>query len=145
MIHFDGNKNCVKGRVRVLKEVILQICKDHKKPMGDLGVVFVNDVFLLNMNRVSLKHDYYTDIITFDYSGGTELEGELYISTDRVMENAKQFAVLFHVELARVIFHGVLHLIGYGDKTKNEMEVMRRMENKYIKKYLKSFHVEQNA
>ncbi len=95
---------------------------------GDLVFVFCSDEFLLNMNREYLQHDYYTDIITFDYSEGGKLAGEMYISYDRIIDNAKDLKVRELDELHRVIIHGVLHLCGYKDKTKKEEEKMRKAE-----------------
>jgi len=105
-----------------------------------INIIFVDDEELLEMNKQFLKHDYYTDIITFDYSEEPkELEAELYISIDRVKENAIDNCVSFREELLRVITHGMLHLVGFGDFTVMEKEEMREKENYYLKNF--SFHV----
>ncbi|MEX0273154.1 MAG: rRNA maturation RNase YbeY [Flavobacteriaceae bacterium] len=101
--------------------------------------VFVDDEALLDMNRKYLKHDTYTDIITFDYTSGKALTGEIFISMERVRDNAVDFDVEFEVELKRVVAHGVLHMMGYGDKTEMERVMMREKEVEKIK----MFHVEQ--
>ena len=97
-----------------------------------LGYVFCSDDFLLEINQQFLKHDTLTDIVTFDYTEGKLLNGEIYISTDRVAENAEEFGVSFNTELRRVIIHGVLHMCGYGDKTEEDKEHMRAKENQYL-------------
>jgi probable rRNA maturation factor len=143
MFNFYGQVNCVRSRKRKLKEVLNAILSEHSKTQGNIDYIFVSDKELLEINIKSLKHDFYTDIITFDYTEGQKLTGEIYISVDRVKENSKEFNQMFHVELARVIFHGVLHMVGYRDKTKTEKIEMRKQEDLYIKRYLKLFHVEQ--
>jgi rRNA maturation RNase YbeY len=100
--------------------------------LGDITVIFVTDGYLLDMNKKHLNHDYYTDIITFDYCEGNIISGDLFISLDRVRENASIFDTPFLLELKRVMIHGVLHLCGHKDKTKEEEENMRSLENKYL-------------
>jgi rRNA maturation RNase YbeY len=100
--------------------------------LGDITVIFVTDGYLLEMNKKHLNHDYYTDIITFDYCDENIISGDLFISIDRVRENAATFDSPFLQELKRVMIHGVLHLCGYKDKTKEEEENMRSLENKYL-------------
>lgn len=96
-----------------------------------VNIIFCSDEFLLEMNKEHLNHDYYTDIITFQYDQ-KPIEGELFISIDRVKDNSVTHAVSFEQELDRVIIHGVLHLIGYGDKTEEEKIVMRSKEDYYL-------------
>jgi probable rRNA maturation factor len=96
--------------------------------------IFCSDEYLLNINREYLQHDYYTDIITFPYSEPGILHGDLYISTERVADNARTNGVAFGEELARVMVHGLLHLAGYGDKTPEEAAKMREKENFYLTK-----------
>lgn len=105
------------------------LCVAEDKVLGEISVVFCSDEYLLQVNREHLDHDYYTDIITFDYSEGEIVSGDLFISVDRVRDNAEEFKEMFHVELNRVVAHGVLHLIGYGDKTPDEEIVMREKED----------------
>jgi len=100
--------------------------------LGDLGIYFCSDNELHQMNVEHLNHDTLTDIITFDFVQAKTVSGELYISIDRVLENAQTFAVSFDHELHRVIVHGVLHLLGYGDKTEDEKKKMRAKENFYL-------------
>jgi rRNA maturation RNase YbeY len=102
---------------------------------GDVNLVFVSDEFLLDMNQRFLEHDFYTDIITFDYSVETIIYGELYVSIDRVLENGLLLEG-YENELKRVCVHGVLHLCGYGDKSVEEVVVMRAKENFYINKFV---------
>ena len=101
---------------------------------GDITVVFCSDTALLEINRRYLSHDYYTDIITFDYTDTEKkiISGDLMISIDTVRANAQTFGVPFENELARVIIHGVLHLLGYGDKTPEEEAHMHALEDKYL-------------
>ena len=113
-----------------------QIKKTTKKTAA-LQYVFVSDDALLQMNQQFLQHDTFTDIITFDLSESPDkIIGEIYISIDRVTENANKFSTAYTAELHRVIFHGALHLCGYKDKTKADKETMRTMEDKWLKAYL---------
>ncbi|MDP2175448.1 MAG: rRNA maturation RNase YbeY [Bacteroidota bacterium] len=132
MIEFGGKTELVKGVKNIIKKTIKQILDDHLKKAEQINVVFVSDDELLEMNKTFLKHDYYTDIITHDLSDNDLIFGELYISYDRIKENAEKNKVLFHVELERVIYHGVLHLVGYKDKKKSDKEEMTKQENKYL-------------
>ncbi len=101
---------------------------------GDISYVFCDDNYLNTMNVEFLSHDTYTDIISFDYSSGKHLQGEIYISIQRVAENAKEFHTSFENELHRVIVHGILHFMGYKDKTTEEKKAMRIKENNSLKK-----------
>jgi len=117
------------------KFIATQALKEAKKKLS-VTYVFCSDEYLLNMNRQFLEHDYYTDIITFPL-GETEkeIEAEIYISIDRVKDNATRFKAEFSEEFYRVVFHGVLHLIGYKDKTKANKETMRSKENEWLRKF----------
>jgi rRNA maturation RNase YbeY len=108
--------------------------------LGDITLIFCTDEELLAINKEHLAHDYYTDIITFNYNTDSLLSGDLFISVDRVTDNAMQLGVSLEEELHRVCFHGVLHLLGYNDKTPNEIDAMRQKENFYLNKL---FHVKQ--
>ncbi|MFT6808787.1 MAG: putative rRNA maturation factor [Saprospiraceae bacterium] len=110
---------------------VFQTIEEEAKELASLNVIFCSDEFLLKINQEHLNHDYYTDIITFDYNT-EEIEGELYISIERVRENAISLGVSFEHELHRVIIHGVLHLCGYGDKTDEEEKTMRSKEDFYL-------------
>lgn len=106
----------------------------ENKIEGEINFIFVNDDYLLDLNEKFLNHDTLTDIITFDNSVGNILHADIYISTERVQENATDFKVSFQEELHRVMIHGVLHLAGYGDKTDDEVAVMRARENHYLER-----------
>ena len=106
---------------------------EEQKYLGTITVVFCSDEYLLEMNRRHLDHDYFTDIITFDYCEEDLVSGDLFISVDRVLENSLKEQVGFLNELARVCVHGVLHLCGYGDKSSSERVVMRNKEDHYLR------------
>ena len=118
-----------------IKNFIIEIFSKNNLSLKRIDYIFCSDDYLLKMNNKYLSHNYYTDIITFslnDYN--QEICGEIYISGDRVKENAKIFKVSVKEELLRVILHGVLHLMGYTDKTKKEKKTMRSLETKHLKK-----------
>src|SRR5690606_18692821 len=104
------------------------VIASEEKKLEEICYIFCDDEYLLNLNEEFLQHDTYTDIITFDYSVGKILQGDIYISTERVKENSDEFNVSFEEELRRVIIHGVLHLCGYKDKTKEQSLLMRQKE-----------------
>lgn len=113
-----------------LKQFISSLFKKEKKKLASLNYIFCSDEYLLRVNQQYLKHDYYTDIITFDLSEmAGSITGEIYISLDRVRDNAKKFQTTLKTELHRVIFHGALHLCGYNDKTKAQQQRMRQAED----------------
>ena len=101
--------------------------------VGEVGYIFCNDSYLNNINKEFLNHDTLTDIISFDYCLGKQVNGEIYISIERVTDNAKFYQVSFENELSRVIIHGVLHFLGYSDKTPEEKKGMRLKENTCLK------------
>ena len=117
-----------------ISEVILS----ESKKEGDINYIFCDDDYILEINKQYLNHDYYTDIISFDYSVGNELHGDIFISIDRIKENASDFNVTFDEELKRVIIHGILHYCGYKDKSDDDEVLMRQKEDEKIK----MFHVE---
>jgi rRNA maturation RNase YbeY len=119
-----------------LKNYIKSVFKKEAKSLNSLSIIFCSDKYLLNINKEFLHHNYYTDIITFDLSSSNKLiDGELYISIERVKENAKTFKSTIKTELHRVIFHGVLHLCGYQDKSQSQKIIMRQKEDQSLKKY----------
>ncbi len=121
---------------RRLKTFIERMFRNEGIQINSLVIIFCSDEYLLGVNRRFLNHDYYTDIITFNLADKEELvEGEIYISTDRIRENALINKVALQNELHRVIFHGVLHLCGFKDKKPNEKTLMTIEENKYLKMY----------
>ena len=108
------------------------VAASEAKKLGEIGIIFCSDNYILDVNIKYLQHDYYTDIITFDYCEGDTLSGDLFISIDSVRENASFYGVDFPTELNRVIVHGLLHLIGYDDHTEEDIAVMRAKENYYL-------------
>ena len=117
---------------RATTEWIRRTAASEGRKTGDISVVFCSDEALLAINRQYLQHDYLTDIITFDYSEGETISGDLMISIDTVRSNAELYGTSFRDELMRVIIHGILHLCGYGDKTPEEEKQMRALEDKYL-------------
>lgn len=107
---------------------ISKVITNESKIIGDISYIFCSDDYLLKVNQDHLNHDYYTDIITFDYCQNGIISGDLFISIDRVTDNASQLKVSFNQELCRVIIHGILHLLGNGDKTEKEALIMRNKE-----------------
>ena len=121
-----------------LKAFIQLVFKKEKCPLGSVTYVFCSDEFLLKMNLGFLQHDYYTDIISFGLSEkGQPVEAEIYISLDRVKDNAGNMGTTYKNEVLRVIFHGVLHLCGYKDKKKSEIAQMRDKEDQYLRLFEK--------
>ena len=118
---------------------ITEACKTEGFLIYELNYIFCDDTYLLKINQDYLQHDYLTDIITFDYVSGKNISGDLYISIERIKENAEEFNVSFDNELKRVMVHGVLHLMGYSDKSEAATAEMRAKEEEKIK----LFHVEQ--
>ncbi|MDH4472095.1 MAG: rRNA maturation RNase YbeY [Fluviicola sp.] len=116
-----------------------QVCGLEEKTLGEISVIFCSDEYLLEMNQTHLNHDYYTDIITFDYSIEDEISGDLFISIDRVADNAQEFSSAFTDELNRVCVHGLLHLCGYKDKSPEDEALMRSKEDDMLA--LRVFHV----
>jgi rRNA maturation RNase YbeY len=132
-IIFDNGETSFKHHnTKFIKQWIKQVIQAESKKPGDLAIVFTSDDYLLQINKQYLNHDYYTDIITFDYSEFPMVSGDLLISIDRVRENAELLNIGFDNELYRVIVHGVLHLCGYGDKSDAEELNMRSKENFYL-------------
>ena len=122
---------------RLLKKFIIQLFIKEKKSLQSIDIIFCSDEYLLGINKQHLQHDFYTDIITFDLSESlaNPIIGELYISVDRVMDNAALSDEKFSTELLRVIFHGLLHLCGFKDKTIKEIKTMRQKEDEYLNLY----------
>jgi rRNA maturation RNase YbeY len=114
---------------------ILFIAYQEQKVVKDISYIFCDDEYLLHLNKNFLQHDTYTDVITFDYSTSNEISGEIYVSIDRVRENAFTFEVPELQELLRVLIHGLLHCFGYSDQTTKSKAEMRRKENRYLKVY----------
>jgi probable rRNA maturation factor len=121
----------------LLRQWISRILTAEKKTTGELNFVFAGDEEVLAANRQYLNHDTYTDIITFDSVAGSEVSGDILISVDRVRENARTYMVPFTEELHRVMIHGVLHLCGYRDKKKEDVQLMRAKEAAALKQLSK--------
>jgi len=115
-----------------IQEWFIKVVENEGKTLSNITVVLGSDDWLLEQNKSFLKHDYYTDIITFDYCEMDFISGDLLISIDRVNDNAKTYNVSRETELNRVLVHGLLHLCGYGDKTEKEIEIMRKKEDYYL-------------
>ena len=111
---------------------IKNVINAENKELAEINYIFCDDQYLLKKNQEYLKHDTFTDIITFDYTEQNRINADIFISIERVKENAITFAVPFDNELRRVIIHGVLHLMGYKDKSKEDAEKMRNKENFYL-------------
>ncbi len=125
-----------------LKQFIKHICSSEGKELNKLDCIFCSDEYLLTLNQQFLQHDYYTDILTFDLSkDSATITGEIYLSIDRIKENAILNNASYLIELKRVIFHGILHLCGYLDKTESEKQLMTEKENYYLEQF-DMFHVE---
>ncbi len=111
---------------------IERVAQSHNRIVGPLTYIFCNDDKIIEVNREFLQHDYYTDIITFDYCEGDRLSGDLFISVDSVRENSVEYGTEFSDELNRVMVHGILHLIGYDDHNDEDISMMRKKENYYL-------------
>ncbi len=122
---------------RQITDWFKESCKQENRSLGEVSVIFCSDEYLLKMNLDHLDHDYYTDIITFDYSSGSDVSGDIFISIDRVAENAISYNADFMDELHRVMIHGVLHLIGYKDGEASAKSEMSSKEDYYLS--LRSF------
>lgn len=116
------------------REWLKAVALEENRRLGEISVIFCSDTYLLDINRKYLGHDYYTDIITFDYSEGDKISGDLFISVDTVRSNAEYYSTGFQDELDRVMVHGLLHLIVYDDHTDEQSAVMRSKENYYLEK-----------
>ena len=140
MINFHYETNFNLSPEETYQEWLQAIAASEEHHIAELNYIFCNDAYLHKINVEYLNHDTYTDIISFDYTENNEVAGDIFISVERVRENANTFEVSFHNELLRVMAHGLLHLCGYGDKTNEEETLMRRKEEEKIK----MFHGEPN-
>ena len=122
-------------RYRLISNWLKCILQQNNKSPGNISIVFCDDKYLLEMNNKYLRHEYYTDIITFDYVEGMNVSGDIFISAERVADNSVKFGVNLEDEFLRVISHGVLHLLGYKDSDSKEKELMRNRESEYIALY----------
>ena len=139
MISFNYELEFTLENESVIADWLSKVIISENKKEGDINYIFCDDDYLLEINQQYLDHDTLTDIISFDYSVGNELHGDIFISIDRVRENALEFNVSFEDELNRVLVHGVLHYCGFKDKTEEDEKAMRIKEDEKIK----MFHVKQ--
>ncbi len=129
--YYEGVDNQLISEKLIFKWIKLLI-KKHNFKLGDINYIFCDDEYILKINKEFLNHDYYTDIITFDYVNNQIINGDIFISVTTVNSNSIQYSTTFQEELNRVISHGILHLIGFKDKTDNEQELMTKMENEAL-------------
>ena len=137
MISFNYELDYELPNEEVYSKWISEVILSENKSEGEINYIFCDDEYLLEINQQYLDHDTLTDIISFDYSRGNEIHGDVYISIERVKENAVDFNVSFEEELKRVLVHGVLHYCGYKDKTESDEQLMRSKEDEKIS----MFHV----
>jgi probable rRNA maturation factor len=122
---------------------IIESARREKRSVSDINYIFCSDDYLLKLNQEFLAHQTFTDILTFDYSEGKNISGEIYISLDRIKENSLKFNTQFQDEILRVMIHGILHLTGYNDKNPKEVATMRKKEEAYLSLWKTMFHVKQ--
>ena len=133
MINFTAKKIAMPDfSQEKVKGWIVEVAARHERKVGDLTYIFCDDEKILEVNRQFLQHDYYTDIITFDYSNKRRISGDMFISLDTVKSNAELFGREYDEELLRVVIHGVLHLCGINDKGEGEREIMEQHENEAL-------------
>ena len=137
MINFNYETEFLLSNESIIQQWLEDIIKSEKKSIGEINYIFCDDDYLLSLNQEYLNHDTLTDIISFDYTIGNEISGDIFISIERVKENASDFNVTFEEELARVLSHGLLHYCGYKDKSHEDGLIMREKENQKIS----MFHV----
>lgn len=138
MIDFNYEVDFELSDLNYYSDWLSRVIVSESKMEGDLNYIFCDDEYLLGINQQYLNHDTYTDIITFDYCDGDTISGDIFVSVERVKDNAQEYSVSFEEELHRVMVHGLLHLLGYKDKNDQEARLMREKENEKIK----LFHVE---
>lgn len=129
--YFEDTDFKLRHKTRI-KEWLRLVAESEVFTLGNISVIFCSDNYILDINQKYLQHDYFTDIITFDYSEGGRISGDLFISVDSVRENSVEYGTEFEDELHRVIVHGILHLIGYDDHTEDEIKTMRSKEDYYL-------------
>ena len=132
--YFEDTAFKLKAKTKI-KNWLKLVAEREVYTLGNVSVIFCSDNYILDINQRFLQHDYFTDIITFDYSEGSKISGDLFISVDSVKENSIEYGTDFENELHRVIVHGILHLIGYDDHTDEDVRIMRSKENYYLSLY----------
>ncbi len=136
---FSENISFVLKNKKIIRKWIFSTINKENKSLGIINYIFCNDADLLSLNKTYLNRDTLTDILTFDYSEDNKISGDIFISIDRIKKNRKTFNVLFYNELQRVMIHGILHLIDYGDKTEKEKTVMTQKEDYYLSLFPKNY------
>jgi rRNA maturation RNase YbeY len=139
MISFNYETDFELSNEQGFSKWISEVILSENKKEGEINYIFCDDDYLLEINQQYLNHDTLTDIISFDYSVGNEINGDIFVSVERVKENASDYKVTFHEEIQRVLVHGILHYCGYKDKTETDELIMRSKEEEKMK----MFHVEQ--
>ena len=132
--HSFPAKKEIPGKAAI-KKWIKEIISDSDKKIGDINIIFVTDKELLEINQKYLNHSYYTDIITFNYNTQRKISGDIYISLERIMENSFKYQCSLSSEVLRVIIHGILHLLGFNDKTKEQKSIMKKTEDDALRKF----------
>ena len=136
MISFQSEEVQIPSIIKPdVKDWIEKVIESHHFIPGELNYIFCSDDYILSINRQYLNHDYFTDIITFDYRVNNVISGDLIISLDTVKSNANKYGDNYEMELLRVIIHGILHLCGFNDKTSAESQLMRQLEDKALNLY----------
>ena len=131
LYYFEDTDFIFKGKTLNNKWLRL-VAESEIRKIGNVSIIFCSDNYILDVNQKYLQHDYFTDIITFDYCEGDKLSGDLFISVDSVKDNALEYGTEFQDELNRVMVHGLLHLIGYDDHSEEDIKEMRAKENYYL-------------
>ena len=134
MIEFNTVNDFELENAEHISKWLEQVILDENKELGELNYIFCDDEYLHKMNVQFLDHDTLTDVISFDYTEGIIISGDVYISTERVVDNSKDYKVSFSDELHRVMVHGLLHYCGYKDKNEDDQELMRAKENHYLQR-----------
>lgn len=135
ILFFHEDVEEIKIEKRRISSWVKNCIKENNKIVKDVNIIFCSDEYLKAMNIRYLAHDYYTDIITFNYNEGDHISGDIFISLDRISDNSEKFKVTFSKELNRVIIHGILHLLGYDDHTPNKKNEMKELEDKWLDAY----------
>lgn len=138
MINFNYETDFILNNEVFYSDWILKVVQSENKSLGEINYVFCDDEYLHKINMEYLQHDTLTDIISFDYTVGNEISGDIFVSIERVRDNANDFKVSFEDELKRVLIHGILHYCGYKDKSEEDEDLMRSKEDEKIS----MFHVE---
>lgn len=130
-IYYDGIKYRLRNSKKILK-ILEKVIREYRKPAGNLSFILTTDENLLPINREFMKHNYFTDVIAFDYGDGKTLDGEIYISLDTIKKNADNYKVSLRNELLRVMIHGTLHVCGFEDDTKEKKDIMHSLEDRWM-------------